>query len=205
MSSKNIITTLLITLLIVAMMPVLAGDDPPCHEVKQPEKGKARYTKSLARYDLPELSLIDQDGNRVDVAALADASDPVVVTFVFTTCTTICPVMTATFSKMDRELAAEGAGVKLVSVSIDPEFDSPPVLRKYADTWKASDDWSFLTGDLDDVNNLLRSFHAYYGDKMNHKPLYLMKAPGQDQWVRIEGLARGSDLVAEYRQLIEEL
>ena len=204
MSSRKIITILFAAALIAAMMPVLAGDDPPCHEVKQPEKGKPRYTKSLETYDLPELNLIDQDGDRVDVAALGEGSDPVVVTFVFTTCTTICPVMTATFSKVDRVLAAEGAGFKLVSVSIDPEFDNPRVLKKYAERWKASDDWSFLTGDLDDVNNLLRSFQAYYGDKMNHKPLYLMKAPGQNQWVRIEGLARGSDLGAEYRQLVAE-
>ena len=202
MSSRKILTILFAAVLITAMMPVLAGDTPPCHEVKQPEKGQARYTKSMESYDLPEMNLTDQNGDPVDVASLGEGSDPVVVTFVFTTCTTICPVMTATFSKVDRELAAEGAGVKLVSVSIDPEFDSPGVLKKYAERWKASDDWSFLTGDLDDVNNLLRSFHAYYGDKMNHKPLYLMKAPGQDQWVRIEGLARGSDLVAEYRELV---
>ena len=202
MSGKKIITIMLAIILVGAAAPVLAGDDPPCHQVKQPEKGQARYTKSMEHYDLPDLNLIDQNGDHVDVASLGEGSDPVVVTFVFTTCTTICPVMTATFSKVDRELAAEGAGIKLVSVSIDPEFDSPGVLKKYAERWKASDDWSFLTGDLDDVNNLLRSFHAYYGDKMNHKPLYLMKAPGQDQWVRIEGLARGSDLVAEYRQLV---
>ena len=204
MSGRSIITILLATVLATTMTPVLAADDvPACHKVEAPAKGKARYTRSMERYELPDLSLVDQDGNRVDIASLADASEPVVVTFVFTTCTTICPVMTATFARLDRELGKEGAGVKLVSVSIDPEYDTPSVLRQYADRWKASDDWRFLTGDLDDVNVLLRSFHAYYGDKMNHKPLYLMKAPGTDQWVRIEGLARGSDLMAEYRQLVE--
>jgi protein SCO1/2 len=125
----------------------------------------------------------------------------VVVNFVFTTCTTICPVMTATFSKIYRELGSEQDGVLLVSVSIDPEYDTPSVLKKYAERWKAGDDWEFLTGDLDEINGLLKSFNAFYGDKMGHKPLYMMKQPGSDSWVRIEGLVRGSDLVAEVRNL----
>jgi protein SCO1/2 len=165
------------------------------------ETGKPRYSRSEQAYDIPDLTLRNQDNREVSLGSIFDSDKPVVVNFVFTTCTTICPVMTATFSKMYRELGNEQDGVLLVSVSIDPEYDTPSVLKKYAERWKAGDDWEFLTGDLDEINGLLKSFNAFYGDKMGHKPLYMMKQPGSDSWIRIEGLARGSDLVAEVRNL----
>jgi protein SCO1/2 len=165
------------------------------------KSGKTRYSRSEQAYDIPDLTLRNQDNREVSLASIFDSDKPVVVNFVFTTCTTICPVMTATFSKIYRELGSEQDGVLLVSVSIDPEYDTPSVLKKYAERWKAGDDWEFLTGDLDEINGLLKSFNAFYGDKMGHKPLYMMKQPGSDSWVRIEGLVRGSDLVAEVRNL----
>jgi protein SCO1/2 len=124
----------------------------------------------------------------------------VAVNFIFTTCTTICPVMTATFAQMRRALGPDAGRVRLVSISIDPEYDRPQVLKSYGERFGAGGDWSFLTGDSGDVQRVLRAFAADNGSKMNHRPLTLLRAGGGGEWVRIDGLASGSQLAGEVRE-----
>jgi protein SCO1/2 len=130
----------------------------------------------------------------VGLRTLLASDEPVALNFIFTTCTTICPVMTATFAQMRRDLGARGEGVRLVSISIDPDQDRPAVLRRYATKYGAG--WTFLTGSGTDVERTLRAFGAYAGSKMNHRPFTLLK-PQHGDWVRIDGLASGGDLARE--------
>jgi len=103
--------------------------------------------------------------------------------------------MTATFasmqSKLDREQLKQ---LRVISISIDPEYDRPSVLRAYADKFKASHSWVFLTGDSGDINNVLRAFEAYTGSKMNHQPVTFMRKSPNQPWWRVNGLASGKDL-----------
>jgi protein SCO1/2 len=163
---------------------------PSCHEAT----AKPRYDVSTVRYDVPDLTLLDASGRPVGLRTLLASDEPVALNFIFTTCTTICPVMTATFAQMRRELGARGDGVRLVSISIDPDQDRPAVLRRYATKYGAG--WTFLTGSGPDVERTLRAFGAYAGSKMNHRPLTLLK-PQHGDWVRIDGLASGGDLARE--------
>ena len=162
------------------------------------------YTRSLQVYSVPEITLTNQDGEDAVLASLLQSSQPVALNFIFTTCTTICPVMTATFSQMLRELGPDAEDLHMVSVSIDPEYDNPKILKQYADRYKARADWQFLTGESSQIVAVLKAFDAYTGNKMGHRPLTFLKAPGSKDWVRIDGLASGADLAHEYRQLLVE-
>jgi len=135
---------------------------------------------------------------------LLATDSPVALDFIFTSCPTICPVMTASFARMYRELGAHGDGLRMVSISIDPEYDTPRVLRRYAASHGAGSGWSFLTGNVDDVVRVQRAFGVYAGRKMNHRPVVLLKGPGTARWVRITGLASGSELASEYRRLLSD-
>jgi protein SCO1/2 len=148
---------------------------------------------------VPDVTLQDAAGQPVSLRALVGTEKPLALNFIFTTCTTICPVMTATFAQMRRELGEPGSRLRMVSISIDPEYDRPQVLKSYADRYGAEGEWTFLTGDGADVERVLRAFGAYAGSKMNHRPLTLLKSPGEDGWVRIDGLASGGDLAHEVR------
>ena len=161
-----------------------------------------RYEITSGRYDVPDVVLLNQSDTEVSLRALLDADEPIALNFIFTTCTTICPVMTATFSQMQRELGARSEEIRLVSISIDPEYDRPRVLGEYASRFGAGSNWVFLTGDGDDVANVLRSFDAYAGSKMNHRAVTLLRKPGSDSWVRIDGLTSGSSLASEVRNRI---
>jgi protein SCO1/2 len=183
-----------------------AGETPPadaagdhCAGARPPTP----FTRSQAAYALPEVTLVDQAGRPFSVAGLSKEGRPVAVNFIFTTCTTICPVMSATFAQTRRELGDDAGRVHFVSISIDPENDTPAALARYAEKFQASPDWSFLTGGAADVVRVLKAFEVWGGSKFSHRPVTLLRRPGRPEWVRLEGLGNGAALAAEMRTLLE--
>ena len=87
----------------------------------------------------------------------------------------------------------------MVSISIDPENDTPARLKEYAAKNKAGAQWTFLTGSLENSVAVQKAFGVFAGEKMNHKPITFMKAKGSDKnWVRLEGLAEADQILNEY-------
>jgi protein SCO1/2 len=170
------------------------GQDHTAHLAAMAKPG---YSVSSERYTIPDVQLIDESGATVTLRSILDADQPIALNFIFTTCTTICPVMTATFAQMRRELGDTGAELRLVSISIDPEYDRPDKLKSYAELFHAGPGWTFLTGDSDDLSQVYRAFDSFSGSKMNHQPLTLLKSPRSPSWTRIDGLASGTDLAQE--------
>jgi protein SCO1/2 len=164
---------------------------------------KTGYQRSEHRYALPELTLVDQGGEPVPVRSLLEGDEPVMLNFIFTTCTTICPVMSATFAQVQEELGPAREKVRMVSVSIDPEHDTPERLREYAERYKAGPQWRFLTGDLDDSIAVQKAFDVYRGNKMSHEPTTLLRVSQDGPWVRLDGIASAAQIVAEYRGLAQ--
>jgi len=175
---------------------VLAQSADP-HAAHKAAMSKANYTVTDASYDIPDVQLLDADGEVVALRGLLESDQPVALNFIFTTCTTICPVMTVTFAQMQRTLGPAAGDLQLVSVSIDPEYDRPGVLKAYASQFHAEDNWTFLTGDSKDIASVLRSFDSYAGSKMNHQPVTLLRKPDSDGWIRIDGLTSGASLAQE--------
>ena len=134
---------------------------------------------------------------------LAAEDRPVALNFIFATCTTICPVMTSTFAQVRRELGAAGDQVHFVSVTIDPEYDTPAVLARFAEKFGATAGWDFLTGSAQDVNRVSRAFGIGSGSKFGHRPITFLRQPGQAKWVRLEGLGGGSALADELRSFLK--
>jgi protein SCO1/2 len=170
---------------------------PDKHAAHRAAMQKTRYEVSTEHYAIPDVELLDQSGSAVSLRGLLDAEQPIALNFIFTTCTTICPVMTATFAQMRRGLGDAGDQLRMVSISIDPEYDRPDKLRAYAEQFRAGSGWDFLTGDSADIVLVLKSFDTYAGSKMNHQPVTLLKSPGSASWTRIDGLASGEDLANE--------
>ncbi len=165
-------------------------------------KGQHGYTVKSALYTLPTVKLVDMHKQETSVPELFAADQPLLVNFIFTTCTTICPIMSATFAQAQELLGADVAKLRMISISIDPEQDTPDALTAYAAKFKAGKQWDFYTGKLEDVNTTLKAFDAFRGNKMNHVPLTLIRKDRNSPWVRLEGLTSAKDLVAEYRKVM---
>lgn len=160
------------------------------------------YQRSLASYSIPDVRLVDMSGAEISLPSVLDGNDPVMLNFIFTSCTAICPVMSATFQQVQETLGEEGSKVRMVSISIDPENDTPEKLAEYAARFQAGPQWRMLTGSVEDSIAVQRAFGAYRGDKMNHAPVTFLRAGGSGKpWTRLDGLAAASDIVREYRSL----
>ena len=176
-----------------------ASTDPAQHA----EARSDDYKRSLRSYAaIPDVVLTDTEATPVRLRVLLASDDPVMLNFIFTTCSTICPVMTKVFSEVPARLGADAKHLRMVSISIDPENDTPAQLRDYARKFEAGAHWKFLSGSVQDVIAVQRAFGSYNGDKMSHQPLTLLRAAPGKPWVRIDGFASADQLASEYRKLL---
>jgi protein SCO1/2 len=158
--------------------------------------------RSVAEYAVPPVQLMRADGRSVVLTKALDDGRPVVLNFIYTSCTTICPITSQTFADLQDKLGASRDRVHLVSISIDPEQDTPARLAQYAERFGAGPEWQFYTGSLAASVAAQRAFNVYRGDKMDHAPVALVRrAPGAP-WVRIEGFATADQLLGELRDAV---
>lgn len=200
-ATAPVIWTIGLALVLLACPPLLA--DAIRKDASPAAGSESRFSRSVTRVDLPQLSVVNQDGRTVSLPELLDRREPVVVNFFFASCGSICPVMTATLAAMREELDRDGRKVKTVSITIDPDQDTPDVLKAYARRFSAGPGWTFLTAESATIASILKAFGAETGGKFSHRALYFFRAARSDSWVRIEGLAGASDLVTEARGVLQ--
>ena len=126
----------------------MATEPPP--EMRLPVIGPA-----------PDFDLTSQAGKRV---TLADFRGKVIaVTFIFTTCPDICPTLTLNLARVQQALGSDfGKTVAFVSITIDPETDTPPVLKEYAEAFDADlGGWAFLTGDPAVLQDITKGYGVF--------------------------------------------
>jgi protein SCO1 len=157
--------------------------------------------RSVMRYQVPDVVLTDADGKKQSLREVLADKNPVMLNFIFTSCTAICPAMSGVFSQVQQRLDSLDKKARLVSISIDPEYDTPVRLKEYAKNFSAGPQWLLLTGRRDDSIAIQRAFDAYRGDKMNHLPTTFLRGNPDQPWVRLDGLASADQLVVEYLHL----
>ena len=171
-------------------------------EASAPASATSHPIVSIREYAVPAVRLVRADGKVVSLPEEMNDGRPVVLNFIFTTCRTICPLMSSVFSQFERRLGAEADKVHLMSISIDPEQDTPARLTEYARKFHAGPEWQHYTGTLDASIKAQRAFDVYRGEKMSHAAVTLMRAAPGKPWLRIEGFVTPDDLVRDYRKLI---
>jgi len=159
--------------------------------------------------EVPDFTLVNQDGKRIKLSQYRGRA--LVLTFIYTRCPLpdYCPLMTENFSEIEKTLKAVPemySKTHLLSISVDPEYDTPKVLRAYATNHSADfEHWDFLTGAKDDVKRVATYFGMQYwrdGDQVVHSlRTAIVGADG-----KVVKLYRGNEwkpeeIVTELRQL----
>ena len=162
----------------------------------------ATVSRSSVTYETPDVSLVRADGKRVSLPRELDDGRPVLLNFIFTTCSSICPLTSRTLEEFQHKLGREAARVHLMSISIDPEQDTPGRLSAYARKFHAGPEWQYYTGTVAASLAAQRAFDVYRGEKMSHTPVTLMRAAPGKPWLRIEGFVTPDELVDDYRNLL---
>jgi protein SCO1/2 len=144
---------------------------------------------SFSSMQIPNVKVVDQNGKALDFYTDLVKGRNVAINFIFTTCTTVCPVLTATFRRVQTELENTHSDTKLISISVDPTVDTPERLRDFAEKFKAGPGWTFVTGDKTEIDSLLQRLGAGVGNKNDHTSMILIGNDPADVWTRTYGLS----------------
>jgi len=152
--------------------------------------------ETAAPLAVPDVELIDQDGLTVHVYSDLIHGKRVAMSFVFTTCTTICPPMGANFERLQSLLGARaGTDVRLISVSIDPLTDTPQRLKAWGAKFHAGPGWTLLTGRKQEVDRLRKALGAFTADRADHSPVVLLGNDATGLWTRAYGLTAPAKMI----------
>lgn len=174
--------------------------DPHAAHRAAADAGEVR--RAAARVRLEGAELVDRRGRSLRFPEDVVGDRIVAIGFIYTTCTTVCPLVSSVFSTVQESLGA-GASVpvRLISLSIDPVTDTPRRLSDYADKFGARDEWLWLTGGKPQMVQVLKGLGAYTPDFTAHPPMVLVGDARADRWTRFNGLPDPQQLLAEIDRL----
>ena len=184
------------------------GRCPKCGMDLRPAKPAATETKSTTpaaeptadtnafnSSKIPDARVLDQNGQQLNFYTDLIKEKSVAINFIFTTCTTICPPLTATFRRVQQEARTRGVDVQLISISVDPTVDTPQRLQEFAKKFKAEPGWTFVTGDKADIDSVLQALGAAVANKNDHTPMVLIGNDVSNHWTRTYGLTSPPTIV----------
>jgi cytochrome oxidase Cu insertion factor (SCO1/SenC/PrrC family) len=144
---------------------------------------------------IPDVQIYDQTGRKLNFYSDLIKGKTVAINFIFTTCTGICPPLTATFRRVQQELSEQKLPVQLVSISVDPATDTPARLLEFSAKFKAGPGWTFVTGDKAAIDSILQALGAAVANKNDHTPMILIGNDARDYWTRVYGLSPSTVLL----------
>ena len=153
---------------------------------------------------IPDVEVLDQNGNALHFYSDLIKGKTVAINFIFTTCTTICPPLAATFARVQKDLGDKtGRDIHFISISVDPLTDTPERLKAWGAKFKAGDGWTFVTGEKQEVDKLLNALGASVSRREDHSPTVIVGNDLEGVWTRTYGLARTAQLTGLIMDVIE--
>ena len=149
--------------------------------------------------------LVDQDGKEHQFYTDLIKDKVVVINAMFATCKDSCPMMEANFARIQKWLGPKlGADVRLISISVDPEMDTPTVLKEYGGRFDAKPGWYFLTGKKQNVELVLHKLGLYVENKQDHLNLFLIGNDRTGLWKKALGTSDSEKLIGVVKSVLED-
>ena len=164
-------------------------------ETRKPKSSPAAESDSSSSTGIPDVVVFDQHSKQLNFYSDLVKGKTVAINFIFTTCTGICPPLTATFRKVQQELGEHNPNIQLISISVDPVTDTPERLHDFAAKFKAGPGWTFVTGDPTNIDSLLKALGAATPNKIDHPSTILISNDETGYRTRVYGLSSPKVLV----------
>jgi protein SCO1 len=162
-------------------------------------------TLSAGKQNIPDAELVDQDGKTVHLYSDLLKGRVAALSFIFTTCTTICPLIGAELARLQTELGESlGEDIVLISVSVDPATDTPQRMKAWGAQFGAKPGWKLLTGDKEAIDQLLRIVGLYTPDIQSHSPFLVLVNDRAGDWTRVNALETPPRRIAEILRKMAE-
>lgn len=160
------------------------------------ENERSHNSKETVRNAFPDVEAMDQDGRPLRFYSDLIKGKKVIVNFIFTSCTYICPLQGANFSKLQAALGDRlGEDVSLVSVSIDPLTDTPQRLKTWGERFGRRAGWTFVTGKKTEMDTLLRALTGDPSGVTEHSAIAFVGNYDLGVWIRADALDEPTRLI----------
>ena len=161
-----------------------AASSPKAPEEKVPR----RLDEGEQRRYFSDTTLLDQDGREVRFYSDALRGKIVLISFIYTNCTDICPILMHNLSDVQDSLGDRfGKDVFFVSISVDPEDDTPEELKRYSERYNAKPGWTLLTGLKKDLDAVIKRFGEFKEDFEDHSMVFVLGDVKNARWSKLRG------------------
>ena len=173
-----------------------AAHGPAASTNKEPGAAEKYFT---------DVELINQDGKKVRFYSDVLKGKTVIVNAFFTSCTSVCPPMNRNMEKIQEVLGDRvGRDVFLVSLTVEPEVDTPARLKEYAQKFHAGSGWVFLTGKKENLDWALYKLGQYVENKDDHKTVFIIGNEPTGLWKKAFGMANVVELVQVVESVVND-
>jgi protein SCO1/2 len=171
---------------------------------QQPSKAPADRNKAGLAY-FTDVALVNQHGKEMRFYSDLIKGKVVVMIPFFTTCTSICPPMNRNLQRIQDWLGDRlGKDVHMMSISVDPEYDTPPRLKSYASRYKAKPGWYFLSGKKANVDLALKKIGQYVNEKDSHSSVMIVGNDSTGLWKKAQALAKIEELLPVVESVLQD-
>jgi protein SCO1 len=133
---------------------------------------------------VPDVEVVTHEGKKVHFYRDLVQGNAVAVNFVFTNCSTICPASGAMFATLQKQ---SGQGVRFISVSIDPGYDTPERLAAWSRKFRTQPGWVLVTGEQSAIDAIVKAFGAANARPQDHQPLTIIGSDVTQTWAKLYG------------------
>lgn len=186
----------------ISLIVVFATTDIMAHDAKKhvtAEEGGAVSVQQFAveTLSIPDVPVIDSNYDTQGFVSRFAGEGTIVISLTYTGCETLCPVSNLILQQLDKSLAeANSPSMKIVTLSIDPEKDTPDALRASAKSLKSSEHWTWLTASAQHSRLLLDSLDVDVGALEDHDPMFLVGKVSTGRFIRVIGMPDPDQLLA---------
>lgn len=169
--------------------------------------GMTPKEEAKAREYFTDLPVVDQNGQELRFYSDVLRGRTVLIDFIFTNCEDACPIATAKLNQLRNTLGERfGEEVFFVSISVDPDRDTPNHMKAFAAEQNADvPGWIWLTGKPEHVNRIVKRFGQYTEDFENHTTLMLAGNVPKKHWTKIQPMADVSQIALKLTSLQVDL
>ncbi|MFT5164205.1 MAG: protein SCO1/2 [Alteromonadaceae bacterium] len=172
------------------------------HQAQLKSAGKIAQTSKPSTLSIPNVTLLNELGEKVALMDDLIQDKIVVINTIYTTCTTVCPVMGIQYVQLQKKLLERFSQehidkqMLLLSISIDPLNDTPQRLAAFKEKFGGGPGWTLLTGSQSNIDNLLKATGLFAADPQEHTPITLVGSTHTNHWTRVSGLGPAKQIAS---------
>ena len=191
--------------LLVLVLAGAAGAQQPAAQPAAAQAPSANSGASASEKYFTDVELVNQNGEKMRFYHDLLQGHTVIINSFFATCQASCLPITRNLEKVQEALGDRlGKDARIISISVDPDVDTPPELKAFSKKFHARPGWYFLTGSKENVAFVLKKLGQYVEDKNDHYNIVIIGNERTGLWKKAFGLAKSEELIKVVDSVLDD-